>query len=83
MSRINIVLRSDLCAAGGDGFSSVIDTDAAYDRYGFPVIGARRLKGCLRSAAELIGISDDVIGEIFGVSGSERSRKPENFRCTS
>ena len=73
MSRINIVLRSDLCAAGGDGFSSVIDTDVAYDRYGFPVIGARRLKGCLRSAAELIGISDDVIGEIFGVSGSERS----------
>lgn len=51
MSRIKIILKSDLCAASGDGFSSVIDTDVSYDKYGFPVIGARRLKGCLRDAA--------------------------------
>ncbi len=71
MSRIKIILKSDLCAASGDGFSSVIDTDVSYDKYGFPVIGARRLKGCLRDAAELIGA--DNINEIFGTSGSEKS----------
>ena len=71
MSRINIILKSDLCAASGDGFSSVIDTDVSYDKYGFPVIGARRLKGCLRDAAKLIGA--DKIDEIFGTSGSDRS----------
>lgn len=73
MSRINITLRSDLCAASGDGFSSVIDTDVSYDKYGFPVIGARRLKGCLRDAAKLIGTSDDIIKEIFGTSGNDKS----------
>lgn len=73
MSRINITLRSDLCAASGDGFSSVIDTDVSYDKYGFPVIGARRLKGCLRDAAMLIGTSEEIINEIFGVTGSINS----------
>ncbi len=73
MSRINIILKSDLCAAGGDGFSSVIDTDVSYDKYGFPVIGARRLKGCLRDAAKLIGTSDETINGIFGTSGSDKS----------
>lgn len=71
MSRIKIILKSDLCAASGDGLSSVIDTDVSYDKYGFPVIGARRLKGCLRDAAKLIGA--DKIDEIFGTSGSDRS----------
>lgn len=71
MSKIKISLRSDLCAAGGDGFSSIIDTDISYDNYGFPVIGARRLKGCLRDAAKLIDCRN--IDEIFGVSGSSKS----------
>lgn len=73
MSRIKIILKSDLCAASGDGFSSVIDTDVSYDKYGFPVIGARRLKGCLRDAAKLIGTSDETINGIFGTSGSDKS----------
>lgn len=71
MSKIFITLRSDLCAAGGDGFSSVIDTDVSYDKYGFPVIGARRLKGCLRDAAKLIGIGS--VDEIFGTAGSDKN----------
>lgn len=73
MSKIIITLKSDLCAASGDGFSSVIDTDVGYDKFGFPVIGARRLKGCLRDAAKLIGTSDGVIDEIFGISGDCKS----------
>ena len=71
MSKIIITLRSDLCAAGGDGFSSVIDTDVSYDKYGFPVIGARRLKGCLRDAAKLIGMGS--VDEIFGTAGSDKN----------
>ena len=67
MSQLEITLKSDLCAASGDGFSSVIDTDVSYDKYGFPVIGGRRLKGCLKQAAEQI--SSDKIAEIFGESG--------------
>ena len=73
MSKLRITLKSDLCAAGGDGFASVIDTDVSYDRYGFPLIGARRVKGCLREAAELIGTEAAVIDSIFGVSGSGES----------
>ncbi|MBR1555514.1 MAG: hypothetical protein IJ644_09005, partial [Oscillospiraceae bacterium] len=67
MSKLEITLKSDLCAASGDGFSSVIDTDVSYDKYGFPVIGGRRLKGCLKQAAERIG--SDKIARIFGESG--------------
>ena len=72
MSKINIILKSDLCAASGDGFSSIIDTDVSYDKYGFPIIGARRLKGCLRDAAKFIEIPDETINEIFGISGNDK-----------
>lgn len=68
MGKIIITLKSDLCSASGDGFSSIIDTDVCYDKYGFPYIGGRRLKGCLRVAAEFIG--SPYIEEIFGKSGS-------------
>lgn len=71
MSRIEITLKSDLCAASGDGFSSVIDTGVSYDKYGFPIIGGRRLKGCLKAAAILIG--SNKINEIFGISGNSKS----------
>ena len=65
--RIIITLKSDLCAASGDGFSLSIDTDICADRYGLPYIPSRRLKGCLREAAEYIGC--DSINSIFGING--------------
>ena len=68
---IRITLRSDLCAASGDGFSLSIDTDVCADRYGFPFIPSRRLKGCLREAAGYIGCEH--IDGIFGVSGDVNS----------
>lgn len=71
MSRIEITLKSDLCTASGDGFSSVIDTDVSYDKYGFPVIGGRRLKGCLKESAKFIG--SELIEEIFGTPGNSVS----------
>lgn len=68
---ISITLKSDLCAASGDGFSLSIDTDICADRYGLPFIPSRRLKGCLREAANYIGC--DRIDSIFGVTGNDRS----------
>lgn len=68
---LKITLRSDLCSASGDGFSLTIDTDVCYDKYGFPIIPARRLKGCMLDAARYIGAES--IDEIFGVSGDESS----------
>lgn len=68
---IRITLKSDLCAASGDGFSLSIDTDVCSDRYGLPYIPSRRLKGCLREASEYIGC--ERIDGIFGVTGNDRS----------
>lgn len=68
LGKIYITLKSDFCSASGDGFSSIIDTDVCYDKYGFPYIGGRRLKGCLRAAAEFIG--SPYIEDIFGKRGS-------------
>lgn len=65
---MRIILKSDLCSASGDGFSLTIDTDVCYDEFGFPIIPSRRLKGCMREAAEYIGAED--IEEIFGAAGS-------------
>ncbi len=75
LSKIKITLKSDLCPASGDGFSSLIDTDVSYDKYGFPFIGGRRLKGCLREAARYIYSQHDSqhIDEIFGVKGKAQS----------
>lgn len=67
---IYITLKSDLCAASGDGFSLSIDTDVCADKYGFPFIPARRIKGCLREAACYIGENVD---SVFGVSGDMHS----------
>ncbi|MDR0221865.1 MAG: hypothetical protein LBI54_10750 [Lachnospiraceae bacterium] len=68
MPKICLTLKSDLCPANGEGFSSVIDTDICADEYGLPFIPSRRLKGCLREAAEEIGC--DRIAEIFGENGA-------------
>lgn len=62
-----ITLKSDLCVASGYSFAGVIDTDAVFDEFGIPYIPARRIKGCLREAAELIEIKE--IDRMFGRSG--------------
>lgn len=71
MYRLKIELMSDLCAADGDGYATVVDTDIATDNHGIPFIPARRLKGCLKDAA--IYINSRYLNEIFGVSGSTDS----------
>ncbi len=70
MYELMITLKSDLCAADGDGCAAAIDTDVCVDKNGFPVIPARRLKGCLKEAAGVIGVSREQISDIFGENGS-------------
>lgn len=71
MSRIVITLKSDLCAASGQTFSSVVDSDIVTDNLGLPYIPARRIKGCLRDAAAYI--RSTAIDEFFGESGKSDS----------
>lgn len=54
MSKIKITLCSDLCTGSGESKGNTIDIDIAADRWGLPYIPARRLKGCLREAAEYL-----------------------------
>lgn len=65
--RIKIELMSDLCAGSGYSYAGIIDSDAFYDEYGFPWIPARRLKGCMREAAELV--CPEAVEALFGKTG--------------
>ena len=67
-----ITLKSDLCAGSGYSYAGIVDSYVCYDSNGFPYIAARRLKGCLREAAELIGFTKEEIGKIFGQGGEEK-----------
>lgn len=81
MREIRIELRSNLCAASGDGYAAAIDTDIVTDQFGTPYIPARRLKGCLRDAAVYIyGEESEIIDRIFGIPGdiSSGALKLEN-----
>lgn len=49
-TKLRIQLKSALCAASGDGLGSFIDMDICFDKYGFPYIPAKRIKGLLREA---------------------------------
>lgn len=75
MSRyqIKITLNSDLCVSDGGVYNSLIDTDVCYDKYGFPYIPGKRLKGCLRECAqELNDWGKDIpIEKIFGDTGNQ------------
>ena len=60
---LKIRLKSDLCAGSGYSFAGIVDSDVCYNQNGFPYILGRRIKGCLREAAELIEAED--IDKIF------------------
>lgn len=68
MSKLRIELLSDLCTSSGEIYNSTIHTDVCYDSYGFPYIPAKRLKGCLREAAQELNDWGDTIEieKIFG-----------------
>lgn len=70
--KLEITLMSDLCAGAGKHYSSIIDLDTSLDEYGLPYIPAKRLKGCLKEAANMI-FNQDKIDKIFGVAGNDKS----------
>ena len=70
--KLIITLKSDLCAGSGYSYAGIIDNDICYDAFGIPYIAARRLKGCLREAAELIGLSEEEICGLFGSGGADK-----------
>lgn len=71
---LEITLKSDICVGSGYSYAGIIDSDAVYDRYGLPCIPGRRIKGCLREAAEEIGcVLEHKVADIFGNRGQERT----------
>ena len=52
MEYLKITLRSDLCVGNGESVGNTVDTDVCMDEAGLPYIPARRLKGCLKQAAQ-------------------------------
>ena len=68
-AKMIITLKSDLCAGSGYSYAKIIDSDICYDAYGIPYIPARRIKGCLKEAASLIGVKN--IEELFGKRGND------------
>lgn len=69
-----ITLKSDLCAGSGYAYAGIIDSDVCYDSCGLPYIPAKRLKGCLREAAELIGRDEETRNRFFGDSGQQSAK---------
>ena len=68
-----IELLSDLCVADGGVYNSLIDTDVCYDKYGFPYIPGKRIKGCIReNALELKDWGMDInVDQVFGSEGEK------------
>lgn len=68
--KLKIELKSGLCAASGFSYAGVIDSDISYNKNGIPYISGRRLKGCMKEAAEMLGIDNDILEKIFGKNGN-------------
>lgn len=81
--KLQIKLKSDLCAGSGEGLGSLIDTDICYDNFGLAYIPSKRLKGLIKEA--FIEYSDwakneansekfeKISRELFGVENSNNS----------
>lgn len=71
--KLRITLLSDLCCSSGEAFGYIIDSDITFDNNGFPFIPSRRLKGCLREAADALTdsgiLSKEAIDRLFGTPG--------------
>lgn len=75
-ARIRISLQSDMCVSDGSIYNSSIDTDVCKDRFGFPFIPAKRIRGCLREQAlELAEWGENIDpDELFGKEGAAQNR---------
>lgn len=73
---MRVELMSDMCVSDGSSYNSMLDTDICYDKYGFPYIPAKRIRGCLRECAlELNDWGDNIrIDILFGKAGEADNR---------
>lgn len=75
MLKLEIILKSDLCAGSGESNGNSIDTDICTDELGFPYIPGRRIKGCLKDSAVALKnygdefSNDESIIALFGGNG--------------
>lgn len=71
MRELKLILQSDLCAGSGEATGMTVDSDICIDDYGFPYIPARRLKGVLRDAADMLcaggATNKEQVNTLFGV----------------
>jgi CRISPR-associated protein Csx10 len=80
--QIKLELKSPALVGAGVGFGAGIDSDVVFDDFGLPYIPAKRIKGCLRDAAQEVreifksaGIAADEIQvtKTFGDVGTRDS----------
>ena len=81
--KLQIKLKSDLCAGSGEGLGSLIDTDICYDNYGLAYIPSKRLKGLIKEAfieysdwaknETNTEMFDRISKELFGIEDSNNS----------
>ena len=73
---LEIKLLSDMCVSDGGVYNSSVDVDICYDKYGFPYIPAKRIRGCLRECAvELQDWNLDIPWKkMFGQAGDSKHR---------
>lgn len=81
--KLQIKLKSDLCAGSGEGLGSLIDTDICYDCFGLAYIPSKRLKGLLKEAfieysdwaknENNTELFDKINKNLFGVENSNNS----------
>ncbi|MBD2295126.1 RAMP superfamily protein [Anabaena sphaerica FACHB-251] len=77
---IKITLLSDTTFGRGDGVAGLVDQEVEHDRYGFPYLRGRTLKGLLSEECDnLVAVLSDenqrqhwqkISNELFGVPGS-------------
>ncbi len=78
---VTLTLQSPTLVGSGEGFGARIDTDVVLDDVGLPFIPAKRVKGCLKDAAqdvqEMLGVAsikkELAIERTFGVPGKAQS----------
>lgn len=73
MALIKIELLSNLCVGSGYSYAGIVDSDVCYDKVGLPYIPARRIKGVLRDAAQIV-LTQDQIDLLFGKSGDDATK---------
>ena len=71
-----IELMSDLCPGSGFSYAGIIDSDVSFDTFGFPYISGKRIKGCMRETAKLLGIGN--IDKLFGIGREGEYESKEN-----